>query len=752
MDHNIDIGKPHKMERFSLESPRELDQWRQTLQSKSARMGSKLATIAKIEKKLAKRLEILNRTLAEEPMFVLEKSPKIVNQGPVRTLAEINTFHPPPESEAVNTNVADKYTFSKKEKDLKYDIEYHQDEELGFDISVGNEGVYVSNINDRGRAKGVILYSSLFALKNQNVTSFDVDKLKKALSTLNRPARITFRKSIVETPYGIGHIVDRYSETNPKVQILLEFGLGWIMEEDIAKFVPNKQWNEFEEERLSDLIRTHQSQTRNGPRSRNRNRNSIGQCSNSRPNTSGSFGALSRNNMRGKIVWEKIADEMHNRSAKDCEKRWELISTLNHLVNEDVLYNKLAYFSRKGDTQGAKRIVQRCPELLQRPDKNRSTPLFTACWYGKYEICKLMIAYGAKVNHSNLKGNYPIQMAIENSFVNIVDLLIANDAIVSIQDVYNLIDKSSTFNPHPDMVLSINRAQLTSGDKVWYEHSVLGLIRAVIVDKLSDLRPVHFIIKMRINQYHEALMSKQGTSIAKIMRVSVMDKRLKPITESTGPPLKELIAKKQKMMERFNKWDTFWAETNRQNTPNSRVSAQSIPKLMEKQEVNQHSKMVIVSGHELPSLMETANTEDVEEEEDEPLEIENVSDIEETSDPKANHSDSDNVHDNDSNSKTTKKANPKKPIAVWTPFQPPITHNNYYLKDLKEVALANRCVGLRKLQTSISQHPDTKEHEYEEHNASSPNHSDPTNSMCYIAREHAKRFEMVMDKLIDHAI
>ena len=179
-----------------------------------------------------------------------------------------------------------------------------------------------------------------------------------------------------------------------------------------------------------------------------------------------------------------------------------------------------------------------------------------------------MEAYGTKVNHPNLKGNYAIHMAVENSFVGIVDLLI---------------------------VRAVNRAQLAAADKVWYEHAQLGLIRAVVVERLSEMRPVQYTIRMRINQYHETLMAHLGATIATIWRMSVADKRLKPITESSGPPLKELIAKKAKMLDRFHKWDAFWTHYHSHAQPRPRAEGVGAEQLERAKDKSEPLKVELVS-------------------------------------------------------------------------------------------------------------------------------------------------------------
>jgi ankyrin repeat protein len=50
--------------------------------------------------------------------------------------------------------------------------------------------------------------------------------------------------------------------------------------------------------------------------------------------------------------------------------------------------------------------------------------LFTACWNGKYGLCKLLIDHGAKVNWRNLRGNTALHMAVEQNQVRIVELLL----------------------------------------------------------------------------------------------------------------------------------------------------------------------------------------------------------------------------------------------------------------------------------------------------------------------------------------
>ena len=780
-------------EKFTLECPDELQMWRESLMEKSPRIANKLRTLMRIENKLLKKLYNQTYTSHEDP--VEKQQLKKANTAPTKTLSEINKFTFEEDSNSAETNEKtigseeieeeeeehDSSIHNKTEKDLKYEVAYYQDEELGFDISYGNEGVYVSRINEKGKEKQISLYSTLYGINNQNVNSFDLDKMKKALSTLSRPARITFRKSIVQTPYGTANIINR-STVSGKIQIGLEYATAYIDEENISRFTYNKQWNEFEESRLVDLVTIYQSQMKQSRSGfRNRNNGSSGN-STSRPRTN--MSRLSGGNGTGGIPWDDISDEMHHRSGKDCEKRWELINTLNHLLSEDVLYNKLSYYTRKGDVQSVKRIIQRCPALLLRPDKNRSTPLFTACWYGKYEIAKLMIEYGARVNHSNLKGNYPIHMAIENSFVNIVNLLIANDAKINLNFVYNLIDNKDNYNIDPEVVLSVNRAQLVSGDRVWYQHEKLGLIRAVIMEKLTDLRPVHYIIKMRINQYHEAAMNNGSAgNISKIMRVSILDKCLKPVTETNGPPLKELITKKQKMLERFNKWDSFWCEYNEEQI---RVEKEILTKEKSKINLVNENKTEVAKGkieiesthkieiepdaeHALLPLLSEDEDEEADETENEYLtEIDEEDSSEEVQETKEQHhkneqqqSEKENQPEQNSNSQ---KIDPKKPIdkdnktsptesnmniKQREPFHPPVIHNNYYLTKLKNVPLANRCVGLRKLQTAISQHPDTKDHEYEQEQIS-VNNNDPSKKLCYVAREHVRRFDIVMEKMIDY--
>ena len=777
-------------DKLALETPEELQEWREKLMDRSPRIANKLRTLMRIENKLMKRLYSQTYTSHEDPNTVDTKRNKATNpnNAPTKTLSEINKFTTTNDIDNEDDNAGSEEIAEEDMdnihdhihhfQDSKYEIVFERDEELGFDISAGNEGVYVSRINEKGKEKQISLYSSLSAINNQNVTLFDLNQLKRALANLSRPARITFRKSIVQTPYGTANIINRNTASG-KVLVGLEYATAYLDEEQISRFTYNKNWNEFEETRLFDLISDFQAQfkkSRSGFRSRNRTRNgqrnkdktngnNNSSTVNSRPQTSMTLNSrpqtsISRvgtaSNVNGQIPWDTIAEEMHNRSAKDCEKRWELINTLNHLVSEDVLYNKLSYHTRKGDYQSVKRIIQRNPELLLRPDKNRSTPLFTACWYGKCDIAKLMIDYGAKVNHSNLKGNYPIHMAVENSYVDIVNLLIANDAKINLNYVYNLIDNKDAYNVDPAIVLAVNRAQLQIGDKVWYQHDKLGLIPAVIMEKLSGSRPVQYIIKMRINQYHEtAIQNGSAGNINKIMRISILDKCLKPVTESSGPPLKELINKKTKMLERFHKWDSFW---NEYNDEQQRISDEILETHRSRANLNENidtkivtikdvnAKIEIVTSHKIGMEPEENDTDDVSEIEEETNSTQQKENETENSNENESDSTSNSQTDTSSDDKSNKTQNTIKPKE---PFCPTVIHNNYYLTQLRHVPIANRCVGLRKLQTAIAQHPDTKEHQYEQEKLAS-NNNDPSKKLCYVAREHVRRFDIVMEKLIDY--
>lgn len=87
-----------------------------------------------------------------------------------------------------------------------------------------------------------------------------------------------------------------------------------------------------------------------------------------------------------------------------------------------------------GSYERTKRILARLPKRSDRvwvvnvPNKNGSTVLFTAAWNKDLELCKLLVDSGAKIGWKNLRGNTPLHMAVERNALDIVKLFLLSGA------------------------------------------------------------------------------------------------------------------------------------------------------------------------------------------------------------------------------------------------------------------------------------------------------------------------------------
>ena len=692
---------------------------------------------------------------------------------------------------------------SKNETELRYEVvvdyESENDQSLPFQLKQGNEGVFVSSVDDTKNCN-VVLYSTIISINHQNVSDYNVEKVERTFSKLDSPYRITFRKSLVQTPYGIGQIVHRssctlasqdslasllslksydfeavlsgksphndtsescgsidYSLMKNRVTVELEFGIAYLSEDCISKYIPNKQWTSLEEIRLEQLI--DQYIGKSGSKS----------TKNSETNENG--GCNSTNDLLTPAQWEKISEEFYSRSTKDVRRRWEHINALNHIVSQDILFAKLLQCTKRGDIMSVKRLVSRCPALVFQADKNRSTALFTACWYNHFEIVEHLILNGARVNHSNLKGNTAIHMALEQQNLDIINLLIANDASVSLSDLNSLIDRVSTITIVPAVVESIARADINVGDKVWYQHSTHGLIRCKVINEIREPLPMHYV-----------LTSPLLRASNPVIKVSVLDTNLKPIhNDGNDVSLKELINKREKMMQRFDKWEIFWSLYdksqkcfynhtfyNPSKTFDFSLQSQSLANVNNTNNSNNNNSSnnnnVNQENNQSPANQQFQSPDNTM-----PSITTKVSLKKQFEDSvksqKLNHSMS---MSDMKQLKTTKHKMLK--------------HSNYYLESLKKKSMVNRCIRLKKLNQSIAQHPDSKfemitsrhtnsnsnktksntnqnENDNNQTTSNSKQENDKSTTpdqhenhenhqMCYLAREHLRRFDIVMESMI----
>lgn len=82
-----------------------------------------------------------------------------------------------------------------------------------------------------------------------------------------------------------------------------------------------------------------------------------------------------------------------------------------------------------GNLNSAKEILTRTDkDFVNNLDKNGSTVLFAACWYGHLELVKLLIENDASINLTNFRKNRPICMAIEQNYIEVVKFLLAKGA------------------------------------------------------------------------------------------------------------------------------------------------------------------------------------------------------------------------------------------------------------------------------------------------------------------------------------
>ncbi|ETO06380.1 ankyrin repeat protein [Reticulomyxa filosa] len=196
-------------------------------------------------------------------------------------------------------------------------------------------------------------------------------------------------------------------------------------------------------------------------------------------------------------------------------------------------------------------------------DKNRSTVLFTACWYCQYEVAELLVRFGADVNHTNIKGNSAIHMSLEQNDLETVKLLILNNANISTNDLYALMDRVSTLTIEPDIVKCVSRAELKENDNIWYQHHVFGLVRAIVKEKqyngFNSCRLQLQLLASTSPVFYRIRRSELET-VPLLLWVSVLDECIKPILETQVKPLRDLITSKHTLLNKFKKWDAFWLD------------------------------------------------------------------------------------------------------------------------------------------------------------------------------------------------
>lgn len=69
--------------------------------------------------------------------------------------------------------------------------------------------------------------------------------------------------------------------------------------------------------------------------------------------------------------------------------------------------------------------------LVNKRDKNFSTLVYTACWYGRADVLEYLIDVGADLGIKNLRGNSPIEMALEKNHVEVVAILLQYGIVIS---------------------------------------------------------------------------------------------------------------------------------------------------------------------------------------------------------------------------------------------------------------------------------------------------------------------------------
>jgi hypothetical protein len=102
----------------------------------------------------------------------------------------------------------------------------------------------------------------------------------------------------------------------------------------------------------------------------------------------------------------------------------------------------------------------------------RSTPLFTAVWYGRLDVVQLLLQHNAKINWTNDNNARPIHLAVQQNKVDIVQCLLDKNAILSSAEIgsleRNIQKKYSSgrrLNPSIVNILSSHAAFLETQDR-----------------------------------------------------------------------------------------------------------------------------------------------------------------------------------------------------------------------------------------------------------------------------------------------
>lgn len=103
------------------------------------------------------------------------------------------------------------------------------------------------------------------------------------------------------------------------------------------------------------------------------------------------------------------------------------------------IYHRIEESITKGDTSTLKKLLQQKNINLNNGDLyNLNPPLYRASKLGLYEICKILIEYGADVNFTKDHLFYPLEGAASSNHIDIAKLLVNNDADLNGYDLVKI--------------------------------------------------------------------------------------------------------------------------------------------------------------------------------------------------------------------------------------------------------------------------------------------------------------------------
>ena len=128
---------------------------------------------------------------------------------------------------------------------------------------------------------------------------------------------------------------------------------------------------------------------------------------------------------------------LHDAIVKCHDKAVDLLlarPTINLILTNNKDFNPLIFAALKQNNYATTKLLEKCPDLVNKTKKDGSTALHVAAINDHREVAETLITKDADVDQKDNNGHTPIHLACHEGYFEMVELLIKNEAEVNEQD------------------------------------------------------------------------------------------------------------------------------------------------------------------------------------------------------------------------------------------------------------------------------------------------------------------------------